>query len=50
MFELNEIVISNMISSLCLCLARERGLKSKHAELIAGGYHIGMGSDRESEF
>ena len=38
MYELNGIVVANMISSSCICPAWERGLKTKTTESIADGY------------
>ena len=35
--ELNEIVVANTISPLCVRLARERGRKTKTTKLIASG-------------
>lgn len=48
MYELNRIVVANMISSLCLGLAPETGHKTKAIKLIAGGYWVDVGSTRES--
>lgn len=49
MVELNEIIVTNIISSSFLGFDRSRDLKNKTTELIADCYWVVLGSDREIE-
>ena len=47
MYEFNRIVVINIISPFCLWPARERGIKTKTNESIAGDSWVEVGSARE---